>query len=97
MEYVKNVIKKGGEIMWRGRGWRHWYRTTGLPGWVRASMGLPAWGCWWYPWAPYRNYPMAYPTAEEELEILKEEEAYLKEELEAIQERIKELEKEIKK
>jgi hypothetical protein len=97
MEYVKNVIKKGGEIMWRGRGWRHWYRTTGLPGWVRASMGLPAWGCWWYPWAPYWNYPMAYPTAEEELEILKEEEAYLKEELEAIQERIKELEKEIKK
>jgi hypothetical protein len=97
MEYVKNAIEKGGEIMWRERGWRHWYRMTGLPGWVRASMGLPAWGCWWYPWAPYWNYPTPYPTPEEELEILKEKETYLKEELEAIQQRIKDLEKEIKK
>ena len=28
----------------RGRGWRNWYRATGLPGWARAGMGLPAWG-----------------------------------------------------
>ena len=26
--------------MWRGR---HWYRMTGLYGWVRAFMGFPAW------------------------------------------------------
>lgn len=23
----------------RGRGWRNWYRATGLPGWQRAGMG----------------------------------------------------------
>jgi hypothetical protein len=27
-----------------GRGYRNWYRATGLPGWQRASMGMPAWG-----------------------------------------------------
>ena len=27
-----------------GRGWRNWYYATGLPGWQRAGMGLPAWG-----------------------------------------------------
>ena len=28
----------------RGRGWRGWYRATGMPGWVRAAYGMPAWG-----------------------------------------------------
>ncbi len=23
---------------------RHWYRTTGLPGWKRAQLGMPAFG-----------------------------------------------------
>ena len=37
----------------RGRrgGWRNWYWATGLPGWARAGMGLPAWGG--RVWAPY--------------------------------------------
>ena len=89
--------------MWWGRGWRFWFRMTGLPGWMRAYMGLPAWACWWYPWwypwtVWWSNYPTPYPTTpEEELEILRQQEAYLKEELEAIQERMRELEKEIKK
>ena len=25
-----------------GRGWRHWYHATGLPGWVRAGWGIPS-------------------------------------------------------
>jgi hypothetical protein len=25
-------------------GQRHWFRTTGLPGWKRAQLGLPAYG-----------------------------------------------------
>ena len=32
---------------WGGRGWRNWYYATGMPGWVRASYGLPAWGAGW--------------------------------------------------
>ncbi len=28
----------------RGRGNRNWYYATGLPGWERYNMGLPAWG-----------------------------------------------------
>jgi len=32
----------------RGRGWRNWYRATGLPGWVRADYGYPAFGGWAY-------------------------------------------------
>ncbi len=42
---------------WR-RGWRFWYRVTGMPGWMRASYGLPAfglgwgWRCRWFPWLP---------------------------------------------
>ena len=49
---------------WRwGRGWRWWYYATGMPGWMRARYGLPAFGmrwfrgnpypfCRWFPWLP---------------------------------------------
>jgi hypothetical protein len=37
-----------GAGFWGGRGRRggrrNWYRATGMPGWARARMGLPAWG-----------------------------------------------------
>ena len=46
-----------------GRGWRNWYHATGMPGWMRVSYGLPAFGrgwfrgnphpfCRWFPWLP---------------------------------------------
>ncbi len=51
-----------------GRGWRWWFYATGLPGWMRAGMGWPAFGrgfgwatwptynwfgrCRWFPWLP---------------------------------------------
>jgi len=52
------------------RGRRNWYYATGLPGWVRAAQGLPAWEGWRpYPYygvspyygAPYAAAPYAYP------------------------------------
>ncbi|MGC8977399.1 MAG: DUF5320 domain-containing protein [Candidatus Ratteibacteria bacterium] len=70
----------------RGRGWRHWYWATGLPGWVRAWYGYPAFGMW-----PILS---AYnPTPKEEMELLKEQAEILKKQLEDVQNRISTLEK----
>lgn len=67
------------------RGWRNWYYATGLAGWQRASMGMPAFGGA-YPYAPEI-------TPEEEVNILKSEAEILKRELKDIQGRIESLEK----
>jgi len=67
----------------RGRGWRNWARITGLPGWWRARVGLPAWGGWGY--YPYQ------PEPAQEKEMLTEELRVLKEEMEAIEKRLREL------
>ncbi len=86
---------------WRGggRGWRHWYYATGLPGWMRFGY-TPAWGA---P-APYAGYappaaaygsPYAPPmTGEQEVTMLKDQAQYLKEALDDIVQRIEELERE---
>ena len=69
-----------------GRGWRHWFYATGLPGWLRAGIGYPASGIW----------PMPYgyePTPKEEIAILKEQAEILKKQLEDVQNRISTLEK----
>jgi hypothetical protein len=66
-----------------GRGWRHWFYATGLPGWARAGYA-PTWGVG--PYAP--------PTPEQETEGLKAQAEWLKEQLEAINRRIEELGKE---
>lgn len=82
-----NPTAKGGFWCWfgRGRGYRHWYYATGLPGWMRA--GIPAFGKW--------NVPYSYePDPKAEVEILKEQAEILKKQLEAIQNRISTLEKE---
>jgi hypothetical protein len=71
-----------------GRGWRHWYYATGLPGWVRFGYA-PAWG------QPPAYSPYAPPmTAEQELQMLKNQAEWLKSELEAIDRRIQELSQE---
>ena len=70
----------------RGRGWRNWYRATGLPGWQRAKMGYPAWGGWGY-------YFSVQPTVKEEREILTEELKTLQEEMKALEDRLEELKK----
>jgi 5-bromo-4-chloroindolyl phosphate hydrolysis protein len=56
------------------------YYATGMPGWMRAGYGYPA-------------YYAPEPSAEEETGMLKEQAEALKEELNDIQERIKTLEK----
>jgi len=57
--------------MGRGRGFRFWYYATGMPGWLRAMYGLPAFGsgCWWLLSNPYfqniiRNpqFPLQAPS-----------------------------------
>ncbi len=67
-----------------GRGWRHWYYATGLPGWARYGFA-PAWG-----YGPYSEPP----TKEQETDMLKSQAEALKQELDAIAQRLEELEKE---
>jgi len=68
-----------------GRGRRNWYYATGLPGWQRASIGMPAFG---------GAYPYASEiTPRQEVDILKNEADFLKKQLEDIQGRIEALEK----
>jgi hypothetical protein len=62
----------------RGRGWRHWYRATGLHGWARAGYG--------YPYAPSLS-------AKEETHFLRSQADFLRKQLEDIQNRISLLEK----
>ena len=71
---------------WRGggRGWRHMYYATGLPGWMRFGWPTPmaaAWGAGTMP-------------SEQELQVRMEHAEALKVELDQISARIEELEKE---
>lgn len=68
-----------------GRGRRNRYYATGLSGWQRASMGMPAFGGA-HAYAPEM-------TPKEETDILKNEADFLKKQLEDIQNRIETLEK----
>lgn len=66
-----------------GRGRRNWFNATGLPGWQRATMGMPAFGGA-YPYAPEI-------TPKQEADILKNQADVLKSQLEDIQGRIETL------
>jgi len=68
-----------------GRGRRNCFYATGLPGWQRASMGMPAFGGT-YPYTPEMS-------SKQEADILRNEAGFLKKQLEAIQGRIETLEK----
>ncbi|MGB9608721.1 MAG: DUF5320 domain-containing protein [bacterium] len=68
----------------RGRGFRHWYWATGLPGWAR----FPTWG-------PFPASPSTgEPASDEEKELLKEQAESLRQALSDIEKRLAELEKE---
>jgi len=84
----------GGRGYWGrggGRGRRHWYYATGLPGWARAGTGYPAWG------GPADTYvPSAGPfgptmTAEQELGDLKKQAEYFQDALGQINKSIEQL------
>lgn len=77
-----------------GFGRRFWFRATGMPGWMRARLGLPAWGsggCWFF--APYYWGVAPSLSKEEELSFLKEQQRTLSSWLKDLQKRIEELEK----
>jgi hypothetical protein len=61
-----------------GRGWRNWYRATGLPGWFRGRSEAPA-------------LDEIENTPETELQTLRQRSAFLESELEAIRKRLDEL------
>ncbi|MBE0425910.1 MAG: DUF5320 domain-containing protein [Nitrospirae bacterium] len=64
----------------RGRGWRHWYRATGLPGWARTGYGYPP-GGWMSPYT-------TGITAQEEMDLLRDQADFLRKQLEDIEKRI---------
>jgi hypothetical protein len=76
-----------------GRGWRNWFYATGLPGWARAGMGLPAWGTGPYPYAAQVPPPM--PTGAE-VDELKAQAGYLEQTLQSLRQRIQTLERDAK-
>lgn len=66
-----------------GRGWRHMYCATGLPGWARAEVG-PAYG-----FSPAPTW-----TKEQEVEALRAQARSMEEAIESVNQRLQELEKE---
>ena len=91
--YANPIPGRGFGLGWGraggGRGWRHWYYATGLPGWARYGWA-PAWGA---PPAAFGPYAAA-PSREQEAQWLKAQADALKQQLDAISQRIAELEKE---
>ena len=76
-----------------GRGYRNYYHATGLPGYERYSMGLPAWGNVGY--SPYAGNPFPEKDIDsrQEAEYLKSQSEFLSQQLSDIQTRLSELEK----
>lgn len=76
-----------------GRGWRHGFHATGLPGWARAGMGVQAWGTAPYPYAAPVSPAM---PGEAEVDALKAQAGYLEQTLQSLRLRIQKLESEVK-
>jgi hypothetical protein len=76
----------GGRGFGAGRGRRNWYYATGLPGWVRAGAGYPAFGAGSFqvPAAPVF-------TRGEEVDALQGQADWLEGQLGSIRKRIEEL------
>ena len=79
----------------RGRGYRNWYYATGMPGWQRYNMGMPAWGgVYSPPINPYTNpYQGPAVAPDDEKEMLKEQAEFLEKQMSDIKARLDELEK----
>ncbi len=69
---------RGMSAGWGGRGWRHSFHATGLPGWQRFG----AWG----------PISAAAPSAEAETDMLKNQAEFLKSQLAGIEKRLGEIE-----
>lgn len=76
----------------RGRGYRNQYYASGLPGWSRFNMGLPAWGGQLgYPTYGSQYIPDVDPK--DEVKMLKDQAGMLEKQLDDIQGRMDELKK----
>jgi hypothetical protein len=64
----------------RGRGYRHWFHLTGLPGWARAA-NAPFWGV----------TPPAYSGVEQEKQVLRTQAEHLRATLKDLEDRLNEL------
>jgi len=77
----------------RGRGYRNMYYATGLPGWYRANVGMPAWGSY----QGVGPYPFQgasrFGAVEDEKAFLKDQSEFLKSQISDIETRLEELEK----
>jgi hypothetical protein len=63
-----------------GRGRRNWFYATGMPGWMRAAQGMPAFG------------GIMNPSAtKDEKAMLKEQAEFMKKQIDEIQKRIDQL------
>lgn len=69
----------------RGRGWRHGYYATGVPGWARFGWAGPQ-------FAPPYPVPPDQSGAANESDVLREQAEYLQEALADVQKRLGELE-----
>ncbi len=67
-----------------GRGYRNWYRATGLTGWQRAGYG--------YPSQANGYYPPAQPTTEEEKGIIEEDKKAIQQEIDILKNEMKDRE-----
>jgi len=77
--------------MFWGRGYRWWFRLTGLPGWMRFGFYSP----WMYTRGPAPPYAEPSLPPEEELRMLEEEKQMLEDQLEEIKARIEELKRKL--
>jgi len=79
-----------------GRGCRNFYNETGLPGYARYSLGLPAWGNAGH--SPYADNQFSEQDIDlkQEAEFLKNQSEFLSQQLSGIQARLIELEKQKK-
>jgi len=68
----------------RGRGWRHWFYATGIPGWARGFGGR------WLGWGAPAG---AAVSEKDELELLKQQAEQFRSALDSVNSRISELEK----
>jgi len=74
-----------------GRGRRNWYYATGLAGWQRAGVGMPAYGAPPVQAAPYGVPYAPAMTPEQELDALKGQTEYFEDALAGIRKRIEQL------
>ena len=90
--YANSVGGRGYFGWGRGRGRRHGYYATGLPGWVRVGYGMPAYGGAVNAYA-YGAVPVGPTiTPQQELDGLKVQAEYFEDSLNEIKKRIEELE-----